>query len=192
MSKVFESSNIPGEYWFELAADASDHSEELEVAADDDVAAAWDDIALEDDEVDNICDVVCVVALVESPGNKYCICLVSIWWRQYWTKNNRLWLLPKPRSQAKDCGRVIPGTRPKKCYQIKRKKNLLNVVVAHIPSSSTLQRKFPKIMMSPHTTATHPCTAHLARQTRPQSDSSWRIQNGTTLYYYSLVWFFCN
>ena len=35
----------------------------------------------------------------------YCICLVSIWWCQYWTKNNRVWLAPKPRSQAKDCGR---------------------------------------------------------------------------------------
>ena len=34
-----------------------------------------------------------------------CICLVSIWWRKYWTKNNKLWLPPKPRSQTKDCGR---------------------------------------------------------------------------------------
>ena len=30
----------------------------------------------------------------------YCICLV--WWRQYWTMNNSLWLVPKPRSQTKE------------------------------------------------------------------------------------------
>ena len=35
----------------------------------------------------------------------YCVCLVSIWWRKYWTINNRLRLPPKPRSQPKDCGR---------------------------------------------------------------------------------------
>ena len=31
-----------------------------------------------------------------------CFCLVSIWWCQYWTMNNRLWLVPKPRIQIKD------------------------------------------------------------------------------------------
>ena len=45
---------------------------------------------------------------------RHCICLVSIWWHQYWTKNNRLLLAPKPRSQTKDWGRsnnLIQPTR---------------------------------------------------------------------------------
>ena len=36
-----------------------------------------------------------------------CICLVSIWWREYWTRNNWLRFPPKSRSQAKDCWRRL-------------------------------------------------------------------------------------
>ena len=42
----------------------------------------------------------------------YWISLVSIWWRQYWTISNRLWLAPKPQSQTKDCGRSFVSIQP--------------------------------------------------------------------------------
>ena len=54
----------------------------------------------------------------------YCICLVSIWWRQYWTKNNRLWLAPKPRSQAKDCGRSNVLIQPTTILCFRRERGL--------------------------------------------------------------------
>ena len=40
------------------------------------------------------------------------LCLSGLNMMVYWTKNNRLWLPPKPRSQNKDCGGSNTSIQP--------------------------------------------------------------------------------